>query len=65
MLDSQDKIELAEVERRLNDTFVYDDYGKNNRGYDKCSNGRGYNKCSMCPFPICRTHTNYKCWYDI
>lgn len=25
MLDSQDKKELAEVERRLNDTFVYDD----------------------------------------
>lgn len=54
MLDSKDKEELAEVERRLNDTFVYDDYGKNSRGYDKCS---------MCPFPICRTHKNYKCWF--
>ena len=57
MLDSQDKKDLAEVERRLNDTFVYDDYGKNSRGYNR------YNKCSMCPFPLCRTHKNYKCWF--
>lgn len=54
MLDSQDKKDLAEVERRLNDTFVYDDYGKNSQGY---------NKCSMCPCPICRTHKNWKCWF--
>lgn len=57
MLDSQDKKDLAEVERRLNDTFVYDDYGKNSPGYNR------YNKCSMCPFPICRTHKNYECWF--
>jgi hypothetical protein len=54
MLDSQDKKELAEVERALNDTFVYDDYGKNSP-----------NKCSICPFPICREphRKNHKCWF--
>lgn len=52
MLDSQDKKDLAEVERRLNDTFVYDDYGKNSRGYNKCFDCPLYRKCQE--DPVCR-----------
>ena len=56
MLDSQDKKDLAEWERRMNDNFVYDDYGKNSP-----------NKCSTCPYPLCQLPNRkiYKCWYDI
>ena len=52
MLDSKDKEELAEVERRLNDTFVYDDYDKNSRGYNKCLECPLYRKCQE--DPACR-----------
>lgn len=52
MLDTQDKKELAEVERAINDTFVYDDYGKNSRGYNKCLECPLYRKCQE--DPACR-----------